>query len=281
MVLANGLDYPLYPVFREPAATVLPRKEGPRHHGSVLGRSIWRQLSAITVKRRVERRQLSGPLALKNLGDDRGATLWIGALATDKAKIEDVVEASYDVPAGMFRDTGRKLYEEGEGPMPAPLMLVGEQPGDQEDRAGNVFVGPAGRVLDEALAEAGIPRQSVYITNAVKHFKWKPAPRGKRRLHQRPNHAETVACRQWLVAEVAMVKPGLIVCLGAVAAESLIGPGWRIGEHHGEVTESVAGIPATATFHPSAVLRAPDPEQRRAVLAQLVSDLQGALARSR
>ena len=113
MILANGLDYPLYPIFREPAATVVPRKEGPGILGVSLGRSIWRQLSAITVKRRFGGDQLSGPLALKNLDDDRGATLWIGALATDKAKIEDVVEASYDVPAGMFRDAGRKLYEEG------------------------------------------------------------------------------------------------------------------------------------------------------------------------
>ena len=113
MVLANGLDYPLFPIFREPAATVVQRKEGPGILGVSLGRSVWRQLSAITVKRRAGSDELCGPLALKNLAEGRGATLWIGALATDKAKIEDVVEAAYDVPAGMFRDSGRKLYEEG------------------------------------------------------------------------------------------------------------------------------------------------------------------------
>ena len=113
MILANGLDYPLFPMFREPAATVVQRKEGPGILGVSLGRSVWRQLSAITVKRRTDKDALSGPLALTNLADGRGATLWIGALATDKAKIEDVVEAAYDVPAGMFRDAGRKLYEEG------------------------------------------------------------------------------------------------------------------------------------------------------------------------
>lgn len=113
MILANGLDYPLYPIFREPAATVVQRKDGPGILGVSLGRSVWRQLSAITVKRHAGKDGLAGPLALNNLGEDRGATLWIGALATDKAKIEDVVEAAYDVPAAMFRDAGRKLYEEG------------------------------------------------------------------------------------------------------------------------------------------------------------------------
>jgi uracil-DNA glycosylase family protein len=169
----------------------------------------------------------------------------------------------------------------GSGPATARLMLVGEQPGDQEDLRGEVFVGPAGRVLDDALAQAGIERATVYLTNAVKHFRWKPAPRGKRRLHQRPNRTETVACRPWAVAEAEVVRPRLILCLGALAAESLIGPDWGIEAHRGQVTASLAGPQAMATYHPSAVLRATDQERRRLLLADLVADLRLADAMSR
>jgi len=157
--------------------------------------------------------------------------------------------------------------------MTASLMLVGEQPGDQEDLRGEVFVGPAGRVLDDALREAGIDRAGVYITNAVKHFKWKPAARGKRRLHQRPNRTETLACRRWAIAEAELVQPRLIVCLGALATESLISPEWRVIAHRGEITTSVVGVDAMATYHPSAVLRATDPARRQAIFDDLVADL--------
>jgi DNA polymerase len=153
-------------------------------------------------------------------------------------------------------------------------MLVGEQPGDQEDRAGAPFVGPAGHVLDQALEEAGIDRSEVFVTNAVKHIKWKPAPRGTRRIHERPSRTQATACRPWAAAETDIVRPRIVVCLGALAAESLIAPDWRIGAHRGEIVQSLLGPPALATFHPSAVLRAREAPQRRALLDDLVADLE-------
>jgi DNA polymerase len=178
---------------------------------------------------------------------------------------------------------GCELYQNatqtvfGAGPPKADLVMVGEQPGDQEDRAGKPFVGPAGHLLDRALADAGIERHSVYLTNAVKHFKFKPAERGRRRIHQKPSRTEAVACRPWLLAELAEVKPKLVVCLGAVAAQSLLGSSFRLTEHRGEVRD----LPdftakVTATVHPSAVLRAPD---RDAAYQAFVADLKVACAR--
>jgi uracil-DNA glycosylase family protein len=192
-----------------------------------------------------------------------------------------------DIPAALSTCRACDLWEHatqavpGAGPPTARLMLVGEQPGDREDLEGAVFVGPAGRVLDDALVEAGIDRAGVYVTNAVKHFSWKPAPRGKRRLHQRPNRAETTACRPWLVAEAEALQPRLILCLGALAAESLISPDWRIAARRGEITPSEVGIDAMATYHPSAVLRATDQERRRLLFADLVADLRLADTTSR
>jgi uracil-DNA glycosylase family protein len=148
----------------------------------------------------------------------------------------------------------------GAGPPKARLVLVGEQPGDQEDRAGEPFVGPAGRLLDRALVDAGIQRRSVYLTNAVKHFKFQQ--RGKRRIHQKPTRSEVVACRPWLLAELAQVKPKLVVCLGAVASQSLLGPSFKLTQHRGELLDlpdSTAKV--TATVHPSAVLRATDRDE--------------------
>jgi len=160
----------------------------------------------------------------------------------------------------------------GEGPVPAPLMLVGEQPGDQEDRQGRPFVGPAGRLLDEAMDEAGIDRNRAYVTNAVKHFKW--TERGKRRLHDKPNRAEVVACHQWLDREMALVRPEVLVALGATAAQSLLGPSFRVTRHRGEVLDDTGlGPLLVATAHPSAVLRVRDPEERRQAQQQLVADL--------
>jgi uracil-DNA glycosylase family protein len=159
----------------------------------------------------------------------------------------------------------------GAGPRKAPVMLVGEQPGDQEDRAGQPFVGPAGRVLDRALEEAGIDRDDAYVTNAVKHFKWK-AGRGKRRLHQRPDAVEVRACRPWLEAELAVVRPKLLTVLGATAAQSLLGPSFRVTRSRGTVVESDLAPVVTATVHPSSILRG-DPDEREEAMAALVADL--------
>ena len=152
------------------------------------------------------------------------------------------------------------------------MMLVGEQPGDQEDRAGRPFVGPAGRLLDEALAEAGIDRDAVYVTNAVKHFKWKA--RGKRRIHQKPSWGEVDACRPWLDGELEAVQPDVLVLLGATAAQTLLGRTFRVTQSRGEAIENT-GLAryAVATLHPSAVLRERDDDARRTARELLVADL--------
>jgi uracil-DNA glycosylase family protein len=160
----------------------------------------------------------------------------------------------------------------GAGPAGAAVMFVGEQPGDQEDREGRPFVGPAGRIFDEALVEAGIDRDRAYVTNAVKHFKW--VARGKRRIHAKPTWSETVACRPWLEAEIEVVHPRVLVCLGATAAQSLLGKDFRVTKQRGEWIESDLAERVTATIHPSAILRARDAEARRAELARFVDDLQ-------
>lgn len=162
----------------------------------------------------------------------------------------------------------------GEGPPGAPIALVGEQPGDQEDKQGHSFVGPAGRILDRALDDSGITRADVYLTNAVKHFKW--TERGKRRIHQRPNGTEIRACRFWLEAEFAVVKPRVVVLLGAVAGEAVFGSRFRVGEHKGKAEEASLGTwhgLVVSTIHPSAVLRGPDAESRDRAYAGLVGDL--------
>jgi DNA polymerase len=158
----------------------------------------------------------------------------------------------------------------GEGSRDADVMFVGEQPGDYEDREGKPFVGPAGKLLDEALVEAGIDRSKTYVTNAVKHFKWQA--RGKRRIHQKPNSAEMTACRPWLEAELAAVQPRVLVLLGATAAQSLLGREFRVTQHRGELLESELAEAVTATVHPSSILRG-DPEEREANFAAFVDDL--------
>jgi uracil-DNA glycosylase len=158
----------------------------------------------------------------------------------------------------------------GEGAGKAQVMFVGEQPGDQEDRAGKPFVGPAGRLLDEALVAAGIDRSTTYVTNAVKHFKWQA--RGKRRIHQKPNWTEMSACRPWLEAEIAAVKPRVLVLLGATAAQSLLGRQFRVTQNRGKLLESDLAEAVTATVHPSSILRG-EPEEREANLAAFVDDL--------
>jgi uracil-DNA glycosylase len=166
----------------------------------------------------------------------------------------------------------------GDGPAHAAVMLVGEQPGDQEDKCGVPFVGPAGEVLDRALADAGVPRENVYLTNVVKHFKFQQ--RGKRRLHQRANAEEQAACRQWLDAELARVKPRAVVCLGAVAAHALLGESFRLLEQRGRWQQTAAGMRALATVHPSYLLRLRDADREPAYRAfvrdlRLVADLAG------
>lgn len=159
----------------------------------------------------------------------------------------------------------------GEGGRRSRVMFVGEQPGNEEDLTGKPFVGPAGRLFDSALEEAAIDRKQTYVTNAVKHFKWEP--RGKRRIHKKPNATEMAACRPWLEAEIAVVKPDVIVALGATAAQSLIGPQFRVTKQRGEFIESALAPYVMATVHPSSILRAPDDETRQLEYRRFVNDL--------
>ena len=162
----------------------------------------------------------------------------------------------------------------GAGAAHARMLLVGEQPGDEEDRQGLPFVGPAGRLLDKALEAAGIDRRDTYVTNAVKHFKWLPAEgRGKRRIHQKPNAAEIRACHPWLDAELAAIQPAVIVCLGATAAQALLGAAFRVTKQRGVPLAHPSGARIVATIHPSAILRAPDTETRSAETARFIADL--------
>jgi uracil-DNA glycosylase len=159
----------------------------------------------------------------------------------------------------------------GQGTVEARVVLVGEQPGNDEDLAGKPFVGPAGRLLDHALAEAGIDRESVYVTNVVKHFKWEA--RGNRRLHKKPGAREIAACRPWLDAELAALKPEVLICLGATAAQALLGLDFKVSQRHGEWVKSLLADYVIATTHPSAILRAPDDESRHEQMSQFVNDL--------
>ena len=161
----------------------------------------------------------------------------------------------------------------GEGPRSAKVLFVGEQPGDKEDLAGHPFVGPAGRLLDDALVEAGIDRKRVYVTNAVKHFKWRAS--GKRRLHERPNPAEIAACRVWLELEIRLVNADVVVALGATAAQALLGRAFRVTRDRGKVVSSPLAARVVATVHPSSILRAPDEESRRSEMRAFVRDLRG------
>jgi len=159
----------------------------------------------------------------------------------------------------------------GEGKATAPVMMVGEQPGDKEDLQGRPFVGPAGAVLDKALAAAGIDRKDVYVTNIVKHFKWEP--RGKRRLHKKPNALEISACRPWLEAEIKVVKPQVVVLLGATAAQGILGSQFRVSKQRGQWVQSNVAPLVMATVHPSSILRAPDDDSRHEEMRKFVADL--------
>jgi len=167
----------------------------------------------------------------------------------------------------------------GAGRRSAKVMFVGEQPGDREDREGKPFVGPAGRVLDRALEDAGIDRRDAYVTNVVKHFKW--IPKGKRRIHQKPNREEITACRPWLGAELEVVKPKAMVCLGATAAQALLGSGFRVTQDRGKLVETELAPIATGTVHPSSILRMDDEDERRVARDELADDLREVAKRLR
>ena len=187
-----------------------------------------------------------------------------------RSPLEQVRLAAAECKACDLWKTGTQTVF-GEGTEHAEIMLVGEQPGDKEDLAGRPFVGPAGRILDQALDDAGIDRSKVYVTNAVKHFKWEP--RGKRRLHKRPDVAEVAACRPWLDKEIELVRPKVVVCLGATAAQAMLGRTFRVTKQRGEFFAQPEGHVITATVHPSSILRAPDPATREAELAAFTDDL--------
>ena len=159
----------------------------------------------------------------------------------------------------------------GEGSAGAKVVFVGEQPGNDEDLAGRPFVGPAGKFLDRVLEEVGIDREEVYVTNVVKHFKWEPV--GKRRIHKKPNSREVAACRPWLEAELNVIKPEVLICLGATAAQALLGKGFRVSQRRGELIPSELAPHVMATVHPSSILRAPDDEKRRETRAQFTADM--------
>jgi DNA polymerase len=191
-------------------------------------------------------------------------------LIPDRPKLASLRDAAADCQACDLYLCGTQTVF-GEGPRAAPLMLVGEQPGDAEDLAGRPFVGPAGQLLDRALAAAGIERRTAYVTNVVKHFKWEP--RGKRRIHKKPTAREVAACRPWLDEEMAVVKPRAIVCLGATAAQALLGRGFKVTAHRGELIASPLAPIVMATVHPSSILRAPDSAARRDETDRFIADL--------
>jgi uracil-DNA glycosylase family protein len=191
-------------------------------------------------------------------------------LLPDRPTIDSVREVAGGCKACDLYKRGTQTVF-GEGPKRAGIMMVGEQPGDAEDLAGHPFVGPAGKLLDRALEEAGIDRTVVYVTNVVKHFKWEP--RGKRRIHAKPNAAEVSACRPWLDTEIALVKPRVLVCLGATAAQALLGKTFKVSKQRGEFVESSLAPLVTATVHPSSILRAADDQARRDEMKRFVADL--------
>jgi uracil-DNA glycosylase len=191
-------------------------------------------------------------------------------LIPDRPTIPKLQEAARGCQACPLWKSGTQTVF-GEGARHAKVVFVGEQPGNDEDLAGKPFVGPAGKLLDKALEEAGIDRSEVYVTNVVKHFKWEP--KGKRRIHKKPNSREIAACRPWLDAELALLKPEVVVCLGATAAQALLGKDFKVTQRRGELIEAPFAVRAAATVHPSSILRAPDDETRRAEYARFVEDL--------
>jgi uracil-DNA glycosylase family protein len=190
-------------------------------------------------------------------------------LIPERASLTALKAAAEDCRACELWQKGTQVVF-GEGARGAEVMLVGEQPGDREDLAGRPFVGPAGRLLDQALEEAGIERSRAYLTNVVKHFNW--APKGKRRIHRKPNLAHIAACRPWFEAELKVIRPRAVVCLGATAAQALLGRDFRVSRQRGELVESPLAPIVVATVHPSSILRGPE-EERREAMSSFVEDL--------
>src|SRR6266699_5522038 len=196
------------------------------------------------------------------------------ATPPDSSNLSTVREAAENCTAcHLYQRATQTVF--GEGPKKATIMLVGEQPGDYEDVAGKPFVGPAGKILARALEEAGINRDEVYVTNAVKHFKWEP--RGKRRIHQKPSSRDIAACRPWLEAELRLVEPKLVVCLGSTAGQTIFGPSFRVTKERGKVLSSRFAQKVVATVHPSSLLRQPDEESREREYNRFVADLRVAV----
>ena len=217
------------------------------------------------------RARLSIPIREMRTNDEEYAR---PATPPDTSSWSQLREAARDCTAcHLYKSATQTVF--GEGPKRASIMLVGEQPGDYEDVAGKPFVGPAGKILDRALAEAGMNRDEVYVTNAVKHFKWEL--RGKRRIHQKPNSREIAACWPWLEAELRVVKPKLLVCLGSTAGQTIFGPSFRVTRERGKVLSSKLSPKVVATVHPSALLRQPDEMSRDREYARFVVDLRVAL----
>ena len=203
---------------------------------------------------------------MKKVQDSNSAA----ALIPNKATLENLRAAVRNCHAcDLWKNATQAVF--GEGKAGAKIMLIGEVPGNQEDIEGKPFVGPAGKLLDAALAKAGIDRTEVYVTNTVKHFKFEP--RGKRRIHQKPNAAEIAACRPWLDAEIGVVKPRIIVCLGATAAQALMGRDFRVTQRRGEFLQSELAPIVIATVHPSSILRIPDEQAKREEVKRFIADL--------
>jgi uracil-DNA glycosylase len=192
-------------------------------------------------------------------------------LVPARPSLSNLREASAGCRACPLWESGTQTVF-GEGRKASDVMLVGEQPGDKEDLEGRPFVGPAGHLLDRALDQAGIDRRDVYVTNVVKHFKWEA--RGKRRIHKKPNLSEITACRPWLEAEIRVVKPKVVVALGATAAQALLGRNFKVSKQRGEIVDSELAPLATATVHPSSILRAPDDDTRKKAMNEFVADLE-------
>src|SRR4026207_2236552 len=193
-----------------------------------------------------------------------------GSLIPEQLTLPGLKKAAADCKAcDLWENATQTVF--GEGKRSATVLFIGEQPGNDEDLQGKPFVGPAGRLLDQALEEAGIDRRQTYVTNVVKHFKWEP--RGKRRIHKKPNLTEIRACRPWLEAEIATVKPKVIVCLGSTAAQTLLGKDFRVSRQRGELIPSPLAPAVLATVHPSSILRAPDEQSRRLEMQRFIDDL--------
>jgi DNA polymerase len=205
-----------------------------------------------------------------HLRDHPDPAEWRDAVEHREATLADAAEAARDCRACRLWERGTQTVF-GSGARRARVLLIGEQPGDREDKVGKPFVGPAGRLLDEALEAAGIDRRTAYLTNVVKHFSWEE--RGKRRIHKKPKADEIRACRPWLEAELIAIQPELVVCLGATAAQALLGTGFRVTEDRGKILSSALAPRVMATVHPSSILRAPDEESRDEEMESFIADL--------